>query len=335
MSYTLKQLLWAADQRRVVLTAETAGTLVLSAAEQLRSMPRRFSLGQIVLSDSGAVLLGTGVASTQQECDAYLRSLLARLLVGCGAEHPPLLAAASRAGTGPLALADELTAALTPFNRGAARRALKRLHRRLGAAGPPPDPPFERGGSISPLAPVPCQPSRRVGYAHAAADVGLDPSPAGPSPQPPTCDAGAQHRVAPAPATTPAFLELGREECTRPLGSIDVTGGREVVSTPVQSFVIQSAHPVAVAPESVPENPVVQRQERIPSAREPLAFGRFPSRRSDVDQLLEDFSMEIASGEHDMADQIWQCVAAGEEGGVCTPPPPGVVRLPTEVARPG
>jgi len=136
MSYNVQQLLHCMQSGRISATAETNAALILSVAEQLEKSPQR--IGTITLTVAGAVMLEETAPITSEQCDAQLRVLLGRLISGCGGDHPALLAVARANPVGLGALSSQLSSALVPFNRSAARRALARLYRRLEAADPPP-----------------------------------------------------------------------------------------------------------------------------------------------------------------------------------------------------
>lgn len=317
MSYTLEQLLWATAHRHVVLTSETAGALVLSVAEQLRTAPRQLLSGQLVLTESGSVLLGAGRAATPSECGEMLRTLLERLLAVCGAEHLPLIAVAGRRERrGPAAFAAELAVALIPFNRSAARRALQRLHRRLAAAGPPPTESCSSGMDVV----------VRADAAEPGQAWGIVPDLDASRSQPP--DALSDDALSDEWGTA-----HGADEVTQPLGSLgngDRAAAIGAPAAPRQAPGVPSHERVSGLPPLAEQGlptPAVPLQP--PTHRTPRAFERFVSRRSDVGRLLDEFAMETAAGEQQMAERLWRCVTAGDSGRTCTPPPLRAIQRPT------
>lgn len=134
MSYTVSQLLVAARRNPELLTGETAAYMVLSLAEQLLSGARSVRPQHVLLHPGGAITLGTVEPCSSFDGDAGLRALL-RELLECSVPatvSEALLDVAQSSGEGPAAVRAELQTALVPLNRGAARRALARLHRKVG-----------------------------------------------------------------------------------------------------------------------------------------------------------------------------------------------------------
>ncbi len=136
MSFTVSQLLVAALRNPAFITSETAAYMVLSLAEQSQSGPRRVNAEHVLLHPAGAITIGDVPPCSAGENDALLRDLLGRLLA-CTSQHTiseALARVVQGAPQGPATLRGELQTALVPLNRGAARRALSRLYRKLGAA---------------------------------------------------------------------------------------------------------------------------------------------------------------------------------------------------------
>src|SRR5690606_23197739 len=108
--------------------------MVLSLAEQLLSGARSVRPQHVLLHPGGAITLGTVEPCSSFDGDAGLRALL-RELLECSVPatvSEALLDVAQSSGEGPAAVRAELQTALVPLNRGAARRALARLHRKVG-----------------------------------------------------------------------------------------------------------------------------------------------------------------------------------------------------------
>ncbi len=133
MSFTVSQILAAARRNPELLTSETAAYMVLSLTEQSLSGPRRVCAEHVLLHPGGAVTIGDVEPCANPENGVRLRALL-RDLLDCAAPataSEALEQVAHGRGDGPSALRAELQNALVPLNRGAARRALARLYRRL------------------------------------------------------------------------------------------------------------------------------------------------------------------------------------------------------------
>lgn len=137
MSFTVSQILAAARRNPELVTSETAAYMVLSLAEQSLSGPRQVCADHVLLHPGGAITIGDVQACAGADNDALLRALLHQLL-SCTAQatvSDALRAVVAGYGQGPAAVRAELQTALVPLNRGAARRALARLYRKLGSAG--------------------------------------------------------------------------------------------------------------------------------------------------------------------------------------------------------
>jgi hypothetical protein len=170
MSVTLVEVMSAARCRAASLVAEVAGYLILGAADQVAGAPRAVGAGEVALAEDGSLRLLGGGAAQDEEAEASLRLLLARLLGVSACVTPPLLRTSQRpAGAGVAALVRELEAALIPVNRAAARRALSRLCRdvlrakqagKLEPISEPPPTTIER--SAAPPPPVQAQDSEPV-----------------------------------------------------------------------------------------------------------------------------------------------------------------------------
>ncbi len=307
MSYTLNHLHWAMARGRASLTVETAAFIVLSAAEQLQSSPRAVDNAAIMLTEAGSVMLAESAPTDPASCDGQLRGLLTRLVAECGGEHPGIDAVVFGRPDSPRTLAAELRAALIPINRGAARRALQRLHRRLEAAGPPLDARVEHAS---------LRPARQETQPGAIAD-----------PSPPV--------VTPAPvlAPAPSFSEMSpppppaRTDATPFLGSMAVQPIAPTRATPASAGLssIFAAEPAAetMAVGEVCTSPTESMsvvEASVAPAEQGLTFGRFRSRRSDVGDLVDAFSIETATEAGLVADQLRRCVTE-DSGQSCTPLP--------------
>ena len=126
MPITFCQIACLVRARKVRITAETLGYLVLAAAEQATDA-RRWEPAVLTLESSGSVTANDvdgGLAPSE-----LIPRMLGGMLAGCTTENPGLERCARVAPASLERLREELRAALVPINRGAARRALIRLHK--------------------------------------------------------------------------------------------------------------------------------------------------------------------------------------------------------------
>jgi hypothetical protein len=133
MSVTVDEILNAARLGAAALTGETAGYLLLGAADRLPEASGRLASSAVLLAEDGSLAVLPLGPGSDVDLEADLRGLLGRMLAHCR-QGVPALARVAR----PLAPAEarglqrlvgEIEAALIPVNRSAARRALSRLHR--------------------------------------------------------------------------------------------------------------------------------------------------------------------------------------------------------------
>lgn len=130
MSVSLVEVMAAATERLAPLAGESAGHVVLAAADQVVESPRLVKASEVHLEPNGAVRLTGGVASDPVQSEQSLRSLLDALMLVAHSGGAGLMRAGRRPSTGDLPqLIKELEVALIPANRAAARRSLARLHR--------------------------------------------------------------------------------------------------------------------------------------------------------------------------------------------------------------
>ncbi len=174
MSVSLSEILAGAAARAVPLTGECAGYLVLAAADQVASSPRRVEPRDVRLSDDGAVRISGGAPADDGTAEHDLRELLDGLLAWSSSASSGLLRARSRiSGAGVGALLRELETALIPVNRSAARRALARLAReteRAKDAGR-----FDAAAPVAPAGARPPGPAKRSAPSEpAVSDVAPD-----------------------------------------------------------------------------------------------------------------------------------------------------------------
>jgi hypothetical protein len=129
MSVSLLEVLAAARSHAAPLAAESAGYLLLAVADHLVAAPCVVAPEDVELLPDGNVRVRP-VARGAAHAEQTLRRLLGRALEVSSAAGPALRRAAERRDeTGLFGLVRELEVALIPVNRGAARRALSRLHR--------------------------------------------------------------------------------------------------------------------------------------------------------------------------------------------------------------
>lgn len=138
MTVTLERAVAAVRDRRASLVAESAGYLVLAAADQIQSAPRAIGTCEIVLTPEGNLRSTGGLVATGGEAVRALRALLGSLLAVArgGTANLARVAGASDACSELSDFILELEAALIPVNRAAARRALSRLYRETARALP-------------------------------------------------------------------------------------------------------------------------------------------------------------------------------------------------------
>jgi hypothetical protein len=130
LSVSISEIIAGAKVHAVPLAGECAGYLVLAAAYQAVTAPRRIGPAEVRLFDDGTVRVEGSRAAAESDAEGDLRALLDALLVRASSATPALLRASRRApGRGIAALVREIETALIPVNRAAAHRALARLER--------------------------------------------------------------------------------------------------------------------------------------------------------------------------------------------------------------
>jgi len=135
MSVTLCEVKRAARAHRAPLAGESAGYLVLAIADQVLQAPRLVQPEDIQLGEDGALRVVSGHASSDADAELSLRRALDQLLLVASSGSAALTRASRRTTpVGLSSLVQELEAALIPVNRGAAKRALARLHRETARA---------------------------------------------------------------------------------------------------------------------------------------------------------------------------------------------------------
>ncbi len=131
MSFSLHEILTAVRRGELRVTAESAGFLALAAAERLRAEPGGFEAARVSLEPAGSIVVDSRPEANLERAETALRIWLGNLLLHASSESAALEGVAEAECQGIESLCRELTGALTPLNRGAAKRALVRLHRRL------------------------------------------------------------------------------------------------------------------------------------------------------------------------------------------------------------
>src|SRR5687767_10946110 len=128
---TIAEVIEVARHKRALLTPETAGYLVLGAADQLVDSPVLVDEHLCSMQvDGGRVSILSRRVAHPLDAERGLRLLLKRLLEVSSGRAPALSNVAVLPPKGDLvALLTELESALIPVNRGAAARALSRLAR--------------------------------------------------------------------------------------------------------------------------------------------------------------------------------------------------------------
>lgn len=135
MSVALSEVRRAARAHLAPLAGESAGYLVLAIADEVLSAPRVVSNAQVLLTEDGGLRVLSAEACSDAEAERSLRQLLDNLLLVASSGSAALTRASRRVeSVGLSLLVRELEAALIPVNRGAARRALARMHRETARA---------------------------------------------------------------------------------------------------------------------------------------------------------------------------------------------------------
>jgi len=133
MSVTVSEILIAAQGALAAVSSETAGYLVLGAADCLGDAA--LGVSSVYLDEGGALRVDRRSEPAGTDAESDLRVLLKRLLDTGRSPAPALLRVAStQERRGVQRLVTEIEAALIPVNRAAARRALARLHRDVSRA---------------------------------------------------------------------------------------------------------------------------------------------------------------------------------------------------------
>ncbi len=126
------QIVGAAARRLVAMPGELAGYLALGAMDAMGAQPGQVVGEDIQLGDDGRVVLLRVLPSDADAAEQCMRELLRMLLDVSSSPSTALLRiACPSARSNSSTFAAELQTALIPVNRGAARRALARLHREL------------------------------------------------------------------------------------------------------------------------------------------------------------------------------------------------------------
>lgn len=130
MSFSLLTIWRAARARAVPFAGESAGYLILLAAEELVTAPRQAGLQCLQLTTDGRVTVTGREPIDEARAESELRGALKKLLEAASSPGVALTRLAGRPASGSLrSFATELGKALIPMNRAAARRALERLYR--------------------------------------------------------------------------------------------------------------------------------------------------------------------------------------------------------------
>ena len=129
MTVTLRDVVLAVRYGDASLVGESAGYLILGAADSAARMVGFATLDAVSMSDEGTIKL-QGAPCSQEDAEESLRHLLGVMLKKARTPCPNLIRVAERRNTrGLYGLIAELEAALIPVNRRAARRTLARLVR--------------------------------------------------------------------------------------------------------------------------------------------------------------------------------------------------------------
>jgi len=128
---TVSDVIDAVRRKKALLAPETAGYLVLGAADQIAGQPALVDEHRCgVLVEAGRIVVKPSAPSSQADAERALRRLLQHLLDASNGSAPALSTVAGLPAKGNVTiLISELESALIPVNRGAASRALSRLAR--------------------------------------------------------------------------------------------------------------------------------------------------------------------------------------------------------------
>jgi hypothetical protein len=159
---TIAEVIEVARRKRGLLSPETAGYLVLAAADQMAASPVLIDEHLCCMQvEGGRVTTLSRRVAHPLDAERGLRQMLRKLLEVSSGRSPALHNVASLPPKGDLvALVAELESALIPVNRGAAARALSRLGRetireRRPSFAPGEAPPTtELAGDIAPPVPA-------------------------------------------------------------------------------------------------------------------------------------------------------------------------------------
>jgi hypothetical protein len=259
---TVAEVIEVARRKQALLTPETAGYLVLGAADQLVTSPVLVDEHLCSMQvDGGRVSMLSRRIAHPLDAERGLRLLLRRLLEVASGRAPALSNVAALPPKGDLAaLLAELESALIPVNRGAAARALSRLARETIRARRPSLAP----GEEAPPASLEDEPS------HAAPAPGDDTEPM---------------QVGPDATSGPDGMRDSQETLNRRVPSRD---SQETLNRtrPAQDSEDSIGRHVVLLEPSLPRFPLDSSGEPAGRASDAFGFGDEPttSRRETIDE---------------------------------------------------
>ncbi len=273
MEITLSAVIEAARLRRVGVTAEGAGYIVLLAVQELTRSPRRVTTDALLLNELGELhVADAGEPSPEAQIESDLRQLLATLTGLAQSAAPALKLAAERSCGGSLSsLEAELTAALIPLNHAAARRGLARLYREAHKSRVETLSLAAESRTLSTPSPTPVSSLQRPS------------ANASPARTPAPVSVARGHAPAPAPEAIGAELEI----------EVDVMGFEEPDAPLMAS---------APAPSPIPPEPVSSVRLAESSLSSQVTPEEPGSCRSDLRELLAGFLAHTRSEEQMTAD---------------------------------
>ena len=217
MTVSLLEIMAAARSHAAPLAAESAGYLLLAVADHVVAAPRLVTPDDVELLLDGSVRLRSRPAPDSSRAEQVVRRLLRRTLEVSSSVGPGLRRAAERTeDTGLAALVRELEVALIPVNRGAAKRALSRLHRETERA--------RHAGKLTALLAAESVTSE-LEVAPAPSPPRTEAAPSAPAPSPVVASHPAPEALEPSPVALPAVVAVAPPPAVpaRPAAALDLT----------------------------------------------------------------------------------------------------------------
>lgn len=330
MSFSLQEILCGARSRELTVSPELAGFLSLAVAEQLARDAHEFDPARIRLEAAGTLTVNTGSGDAARS-EVSLRHWLGQALLVCPADHARLRAVSAASAQGFESLCTELRTALVPLNRGAARRALGRLFRRISELPPS----ALLGGDFEAPAPAPAE-ANAVPANEAPADASKAYAPMEPAAMEPIAlvprsiaedSAALQARWTPifgSLLVEPKNAELAPDEDPTPFSTWRPSPTPAPVhATPTVAAYVAAWTPLPPALEVKHEpSVVIEDRESVIVSENPRIFDRFAPRRSNVEQLLGEFGVTRETPVRRLSRELQEM--AGVDRSLFTPHGPAV-----------